>query len=50
MIDIRYCKKCKKAFDIDTSKELCPACRLEKLREVNTKWFNDKNKKKCKLI
>jgi len=27
MINIKYCKKCKKPFDIDTSKELCPECR-----------------------
>ena len=27
MINIKYCKKCKKPFDIDTSKELCPDCR-----------------------
>lgn len=29
-LNIRYCIKCKKAFDIDTSKELCPKCRNKK--------------------
>jgi len=33
MINIRYCKKCKGAYDIDTSKELCPKCR-NKNKEV----------------
>ena len=27
MINIKYCKKCGEAFDIDTSQELCPSCR-----------------------
>lgn len=27
MINIRYCKKCNKAFDVDISKDLCPECR-----------------------
>jgi len=27
MINIRYCKRCGAAFDIDTSKDLCPECR-----------------------
>ena len=27
MIWQRRCKRCKKIFDIDTSKELCPECR-----------------------
>jgi len=30
MINIRYCKRCKSAYDIDTSKELCPDCRNNK--------------------
>ena len=31
MINIRYCKKCKKAFDIATNFEECPECR-EKIK------------------
>jgi len=42
MIDIKYCKKCKRAFDIDTSKELCIECRI-KLNEVKE---NDMGNKK----
>jgi len=25
--DVRYCIKCKKAYDIGIEKELCPECR-----------------------
>lgn len=25
--DIKYCKKCNKAFDIGTNYDLCPECR-----------------------
>ena len=32
MINIKYCKRCKKAFDIDTSKDLCPECRLKEMK------------------
>ncbi len=32
MIHIKYCKECKKAFDIDTSQELCPECRCPECR------------------
>jgi len=35
MIHIKKCKKCGKAFDIDTSKELCPKCRRENEKEIN---------------
>ncbi len=27
MIHIKYCKKCKEAFDIATSFDICPSCR-----------------------
>ncbi len=27
MIDIKYCKKCEKAFDVETDYDLCPECR-----------------------
>ena len=27
MIDIKYCKKCKRAFDIATNFDICPECR-----------------------
>lgn len=29
MIDIRYCKRCKEAFDIGTNWNVCPKCRKE---------------------
>ncbi len=31
--DIKYCKRCKKAFDIDTSQDYCPDCRNTELNE-----------------
>ncbi len=33
MINIKYCKKCGKPYDIGTNFEICPECRL-KLNEV----------------
>jgi len=30
MIHIKYCKKCKQAFDIATNYDLCPNCRNKK--------------------
>ena len=27
--NIKYCKKCKQAFDIATNYDLCPKCRKE---------------------
>lgn len=27
MINIKYCKKCKRAFDIGTNYTICPKCR-----------------------
>jgi len=30
MINIKYCKRCGAAFDIDTSKDICPECRRKK--------------------
>jgi len=29
MIHIKYCRRCKKAFDIATNYDLCPECREE---------------------
>lgn len=29
MLDLRYCKKCKKAYDIATNYEICSDCRIE---------------------
>jgi len=29
-IHIKYCKRCRKPFDIDTSQDLCPECRRKK--------------------
>ena len=30
---VRYCKECRKAFDINISNDLCPECR-KKIKEV----------------
>ena len=27
LIDLRYCKKCEEAYDIETNYDLCPRCR-----------------------
>ena len=32
MINIKFCKKCKRAFDIGTEFDLCPFCRHEELK------------------
>jgi len=34
MINIKFCMKCKKGFDIATNYEVCPECRGEKLNRV----------------
>jgi len=33
MIYIRYCKKCKEAYDIGINYDLCPKCRMEGKRD-----------------
>ncbi len=40
MIFIKYCKKCKRAFDIETNYNLCAECRKEKKEK---KYIGDKN-------
>jgi len=30
IIDVRYCKKCRRAYDIGTNNDLCPECRNNK--------------------
>ena len=37
MIYIKYCKKCKKAFDIAINYDLCPECRGETNNQVGEK-------------
>ena len=32
MIHIKYCRKCKQPFDIQTNFDVCPKCREEILR------------------
>jgi len=34
MINIRYCRKCGKAYDIGTNFDICPACRYDLKKEV----------------
>ena len=36
-LDIKYCKKCKQAFDIGTNLNLCPKCRKIKEEGENGK-------------
>ena len=33
MIYIRYCKKCHQAYDIGINYDLCPECRMKKMKE-----------------
>lgn len=43
MIDIKYCKRCGEAFDIDTSKDKCPECRRKKEVENDGRNRSPKN-------
>ena len=38
MYNIKYCKKCKKAFDIGINYDICPRCRREKKLKINKKY------------
>tara|TARA_Y100000310_G_scaffold20006_1_gene19522 strand:+ start:493 stop:615 length:123 start_codon:yes stop_codon:yes gene_type:complete len=38
-INVRYCKKCKKAYDIGTNLDICPECRRKKKRRENGRTF-----------
>ena len=41
--NVRYCKKCKKAYDIGTNFIICPDCRVEEeLKEDFGRWKNNK--------
>jgi Zn finger protein HypA/HybF involved in hydrogenase expression len=33
MIHIKYCRRCKQAFDIETNLDICPKCREELKKE-----------------
>lgn len=35
MIHIKYCKRCKRAFDIGTNYEICPICRFKERENGN---------------
>lgn len=35
MINIRYCRRCEKPYDIGTNYEVCPECRGELIVEEN---------------
>ena len=37
MIFIKYCKKCKKAFDIGINYSLCPKCRKKEVENGRRK-------------
>ena len=48
MMHIKYCKKCRKAFDRATNFDKCPECRMglndKELNEVE-EWKNKKEEK-----
>ena len=33
-LNVRYCRKCKRAYDIGINFDICPECRGIKLKEV----------------
>jgi len=35
MINIKYCRRCKRAFDTGTNFDICPRCREELKKEGN---------------
>ena len=35
MINLKYCIKCKKAFDIGTNHNVCPQCRVKVRKKVS---------------
>lgn len=37
MIYIKYCKKCRQAFDIAINFDVCPRCRMEAIINKKTK-------------
>ena len=39
-INLKYCKKCKRAYDIGTNYDLCPKCRNKKREVVSEKGVN----------
>lgn len=40
-LNIKYCKKCKQAFDIGTNLDLCPICRKELMHSAVKKDNNN---------
>ena len=40
ILDIRYCKICKRAYDIGANYDTCPNCRNNKLKEVKENGKN----------
>lgn len=63
MINIRYCKKCRQAYDVGIYNELCQKCIEERKRKVKERyiqkdeeeykkslWLDKENEKKLKLI
>jgi len=41
-LNIRYCKKCRQAYDIGTNLPLCPVCRKEKAMSIAVNKDKDK--------
>jgi len=47
-INIRYCKRCKKAYDIGLNLELCPECRQGKY-SIESKGGKNNNGKMLEM-
>lgn len=47
MINTKYCKKCKEAFDIATNFDICPKCRNKKEEQWKIKNQKITNYLKC---
>ncbi len=47
MFHIKYCKKCRKAFDQATNLDICPKCR-EKHRGLR-EWFSQTKKSETRV-
>jgi len=43
---IKYCKKCKEAFDIATNFDNCPICRLKEAEGWEEEWKKEELKER----
>ncbi len=42
ILNIRYCRKCKKAYDIGINYDLCPTCRFSELNKKLDKFSEER--------